>query len=172
MALKRYRRNKQASPAAKTVLLRILFVLGAAAVITVGTVLIGHHLLVKVESAEYTPMPTGGTGISFERAEEDESRSVGNAPSIRGVGIDLLSYESADALGADLDELSEAFNTVVYSLCDDAGQLIYQSPAVCALVRMHATDTDSLNRVTDAIREAKTRGLRVIAYNPGYSYSL
>ena len=163
MALKRYRRNKQASPAAKTVLLRILFVLGAAAVITVGTVLIGHHLLVKVESAEYTPMPTGGTGISFERAEEDESRSVGNAPSIRGVGIDLLSYESADALGADLDELSEAFNTVVYSLCDDAGQLIYQSPAVCALVRMHATDTDSLNRVTDAIREAKTRGLRVIA---------
>ncbi|MBR5681377.1 MAG: hypothetical protein IKX19_12060, partial [Clostridia bacterium] len=128
--MKRYRRNKHTSPAVKTVLLRILFVVMAAAVITVGTVLVGHHLLVKVQSAEVAPIPTGGTGISFERQDSDESRSVGNAPSIRGVGIDLLAYESADALGEELDELSEAFNTVVYSLCDEDGQLIYQSPAV------------------------------------------
>ncbi|MBO7405045.1 MAG: hypothetical protein J6V24_08800 [Clostridia bacterium] len=161
--MKRYRRNKQASPALKTVLLRILFVVGAAAVITVGTVLIGHHLLVKVQSAEVAPIPTGGTGISFERQDADESRSVGNAPSIRGVGVDLLSYESAEALGTELDELSEAFNTVVYSLCDEDGQLIYQSPAVCALVRMQPGDTAALDRFTDAIREAKTRGLRIIA---------
>ena len=147
----------------KTVLLRILFVLGAAAVITVGTVLVGHHLLVKVQSAEVAPVPTGGTGISFEREDADESRSVGNAPSIRGVGIDLLSYKSAEELGEELDELSEAFNTVVYSLCDKDGRLIYQSPAVCALVRMQVTDTETLDRITESIREAKTRGLRIIA---------
>ena len=147
----------------KTVLLRILFVLGAAAVITVGTVLVGHHLLVKVQSAEVEPVPTGGTGISFEREDADESRSVGNAPSIRGVGIDLLSYKSAEELGEELDELSEAFNTVVYSLCDKDGRLIYQSPAVCALVRMQVTDTETLDRITESIREAKTRGLRIIA---------
>ena len=161
--MKRYRRNKQASPALKTVLLRILFVLGAAVVITVGTVLVGHHLLVKVQSAEVTPIVTEGTGISFERQDADESRSVGNAPSIRGVGIDLLSYESAEALGEALDELAEAFNTVVYSLCGEDGQLIYQSPAVCALVRMQPVDTEGLERFTDAVREAKTRGLRIIA---------
>ncbi|MCR4904897.1 MAG: hypothetical protein K6A33_02365 [Clostridiales bacterium] len=161
--MKRYKRNKQAPPALKKVLARILFVVGAAALITIGTVFVGHRLLMKVQSAEYTPLPTGGTGISYEREDTDESRSVGNAPSIRGVGIDLLSYKSTEELGEELDELSEAFNTVVYPICDQDGQLIYQSPAVCALVRMQVTDTETLDRITDSIREAKTRGLRIIA---------
>ncbi len=141
---------------------RIFFVLLAAAIITFASVLIGLHLMRKVQEAENTPSSAVGEGISAGSSYSGETPVLAKVKDVFGMGLVIGDYPTDEELDEALDALAESYDTVVFPLCDESGNLIYQSPAVCALVRMQPEDAEGLGRVTHALSAAKSRGLYVI----------
>ena len=141
---------------------RIFFVLLAAAIITFASVLIGLHLMRKVQEAENTPSSAVGEGISAGSSYSGETPVLAKVKDVFGMGLVIGDYPTDEELDGALDALAESYDTVVFPLCDESGNLIYQSPAVCALVRMQPEDAEGLGRVTHALSAAKSRGLYVI----------
>ena len=101
--MKYYVKNR--SVKARDVMLRIQFVIIAAAVITFAAILVGHHLLKKAESLGERPSDLSGAGWSPEKRETEGEDSAGNAPVLRGVGLEPLSYSSVDLLSSGNDIL-------------------------------------------------------------------
>ena len=160
--MKYYTPNRQISPKAQNVMLRILFIIIAAAVITFGTILVGHHLLKKAQALGERPSEMSGTGWMDETPETDPENSAGSAPAVRGVAIKLKEYPTDLLLEQALAAAAVSYDTVLYPLCGSDGSLIYQSPAVCSLVRIPLTDAASSERIKSAIQLAKMKGLRII----------
>ena len=178
--MKYYAKNHGGSQRAQRILFRIGFVLIAAAVITFASILVGQHLLRKVAQAQ-TPSDTlFGMGYLAQNGEEDAVLSLPSAPAVFGTGVDWIGTEkdTADETAPEEDgsaeegpgerqnpyaALAETFDAALFDLCDSDGNLVYQSPAVCSVVRIPVTETESANRVATSIAEARGAGLRVIA---------
>ena len=160
--MKYYTLNRSISPKARAILLRILFVIIAAAVITFGTIILGQYLLRKVEAAGQRPSDLAGAGWQPEKRAMDPEYTAGTAPHIRACGISRTDYPTADVLDPVLQELTVLYDTVLFPLSGSDGSLIYQSPAVCALTRIPVTDTASSDRLREAILSSKSRGFRVV----------
>ena len=94
--MKYYTPNRQISTKARDVMLRILFVIIAAAVITFGTILIGHHLLNKVEALGERPTEMSGTGWTDERREEDPLQRISRAEQRLTLSPEEEEYHSAE----------------------------------------------------------------------------
>ena len=161
--MKYYTRNRSSGAKAKKIMFRILFVLLAAAIITLAATLVGLHLARKVEVAENAPSAVLGTGIQSGSRTDSEAPVLTDAPDVFAVSLDMFSYEDDELMSADLDRAAMTYDTVVFPLSDADGQLVYQSPAVCELVRMPMTDTTARDHVVGTILSARSRGLRIIA---------
>ena len=160
--MKYYTTNRAISNRAKDILMRILFILIAAAVIFFSAVMIGHHLLRKAEEAGQRPSDTSGAGWSPEKKREDPENAAGSAPVIRACGIDPLGYETMEDLYAALSAASVSYDSILFPLSGGDGSLIYQSPSVCALARIPLSDKNPADSVRASMNAAKMYGLRVL----------
>lgn len=144
-----YRFRRKASKKVRTILLRILFVLVAAALITGAAILIGNLLLRKVENAETllnANVPPSGNAV--ERADSTTSSPTAktDVPQVRASGLALLSHTTDDSITDRLRTLLIDFDTVSVTITDssDHADLLYTSPALIQLFRMPETTNDPL----------------------------
>lgn len=144
-----YRFRRKASKKARTILLRVLFVLAAAALITGAAILTGNLLLRKVENAETllsANVPPSGNAV--ERADTNTNFSVNktDVPQVRASGLSLLSHTTDDSITDRLRTLLIDFDTVSVTITDssDHADLLYTSPALTELFRMPETTDDPL----------------------------
>lgn len=149
-----YRRNRPGTSRTKKIFVRILFVLVAALIITVLSVLMGIYLRHKVDSA-------AAMEYEYPEAEETEtpllpSDYVSMDPvTVYGAGMDLTKYGSEDEIVLSINHLAEYYDTLTLPLTDENGRLIYTSPALCQAMRMAAPQT---NPIMDRILSAATAG--------------
>lgn len=140
-----YRFRRKASKKVRTVLLRVLFVLAAAAIITGAAILTGNLLLRKVEAAETrlsAHVPPSGNAA--ERADTIAAPAAKtNVPSVRASGLDLRTHATDDSIIDRLRTLLRDFDTVSVTITDtaDHADLLYTSPALTQLFRMPETTT-------------------------------
>jgi len=133
--LKYYRRKRHGDKRTRKVVLRILFVLFAAAVIAVLSSLLGNHLKKMVEeSAETTSV-----GEMVDPSEEGEpsierfpTGTPGEKITVSAIGIDLSWNEES---GESLSEIKEHFDTVSIPVSEN-GSLVYTSPALLDYLRI------------------------------------
>lgn len=145
-----YRFRRKASKKVRTVLLRILFVLVAAAVITGAAILVGNLLLRKVEAAEtLLSANVSPSGNAAERVDGDSiSPNVKtDVPLVHASGLSLTANTTDDRITGRMREMLGTFDTVSVTITDgtDHGDLLYTSPALIKLFRMpENTATDPL----------------------------
>ena len=158
-----YRRTRSGSGKAKKVFLRILFVLVAALVITILAVALGIWLKQKVASAE---------SMEFEYPENESAETLPitagdvemHSPTVFGAGLDVSDYESEDEIVLSINQLAEYYDTLTLPLTDENGTLIYTSPALCALMRMPAPESDrNFTLLSSAVTAGKVKNMRISA---------
>jgi len=149
-----YRRSRTGTSRTKRIFVRVLFVLVAALIITVLSVLLGIYLRHKVEKAEameYDYPEAADTDISNLPADFVSMDPV----TVFGAGLDVSKYGSEDEIVLLINNLAEYYDTLTLSLADDSGRLIYTSPALCDALRM---TIPAENPVFDLILSAATAG--------------
>lgn len=144
-----YRFRRKASKKVRTIFLRILFVLIAAALITGAAILTGNLLLRKVEAAEdLLSANVPPSGNAAERADTATSSPTAktDVPEVRASGLELLSHTTDDSITDRLRTLLLDFDTVSVTITDssDHADLLYTSPALTKLFRMPETTNDPL----------------------------
>lgn len=164
----RSKRTRNHGVKAKKIIFRILFVLIAAIIIAVLTIMLGNHLLKKVEKLEneenITPADTEQPAID---APEEYIITSTVAPSVFAVTVDVRDYEDTAALGEKIADLSLHYDTLIIRLDDGKGGLIYSSPAVCSILGLPVAEEDStLEVVRSAIKTAKNNRMRLCAVIP------
>ncbi len=166
--MRSYRSKRTHGTKAKKILFRILFVLLAAAVITALSIMLGNHLLSKVEKleGEENELPEDTEQAQIESPEQTVITST-NAPSVFAVSVDVRDYEDAAAMNEKISALSLHYDTLIVHLDDGNGGLIYSSPAKCALLGLPAPDEDStLDMILSAAKAADSKGMRLCALIP------
>lgn len=163
--MKYYRRNPSSSAKVKKIMFRILFVIVAAFVILMLTIILGLHLKSKVAEAEKAISESKeNAGIQISRDNEQTEDNISAAPQAFGGGIDLLSAADTDDIVVRINDIASIYDTVVLNLTDSNGNLLYQSPALCELLRMPcSTDDENYTRITTAISAAKIKNLHISA---------
>lgn len=166
--MKYYRRKRYSDKKTKKIALRILFVLFAAAVITVFAVFLGNHVKGKVEAAE-------------ERIKNAETAQTNNdappssvlfplelsadRPVVSAMGADPFAEDALEPLS---HERKEAFDTVSVRVTAE-GRLIYTSPAMLTLARVPEDDglwgkaEESYGRLKEFCTLRKSEGMRLSA---------
>ena len=167
----RSRSNRKSSGNKRKILFRVLFVIAAAIVITVITLLIGNHLKDKVEAANEATTDTHvSTGLQSERHLEESAIYSDYSPTVFGASVIISDYmtggegENERSITADVRTLSSHFDTLSINLMSDDGELIYESEAMCALSRIpYKGDGEAAALIADALAEAKNNNMRTCA---------
>ncbi len=159
MKSRRYKRkSSQGSQKAKKIIIRILFVLLAACIITALTILLGHHLLDKAREAEQAEQADTGTAAPKTVQPAEFDITCTKAPSVKAVLIDPDSVkretvELSQNTGVPADEPAETedtgtgdpvhdlinsmstyYETMVLDIRGNDGRLAYSSPSVMKLL--------------------------------------
>ncbi|MBP3377638.1 MAG: hypothetical protein J6L96_02715 [Clostridia bacterium] len=153
---------------AKKIIFRILFVLLAAVLITVLTILLGHHLLDKAskldEEENFTPEDTEPP---LPEIPEEYFITSTTAPSVFAVAFDVRDYEDESSMTEKIGELSGHYDTLMLRLDSENGGLIYSSPAKCTLLGLPVSESDpTLDMIKSAIKTAKSKRMRLCAVIP------
>ncbi len=163
--MKYYRRKRYSEKKSKKRLLRVLFVLAAAGVITVSASALGNHLKEKVEEADRR-LAALETGTETVGAEESPVHYTAELPTER-VSVFAAGYAfGEDGDFSSLSEMKARFDTVSVSLTEN-GVLIYPSPALLALSRVPTDGTAwgegamTYDGLRSFVSSAKGEGLRV-----------
>ena len=160
--MKYYRRNRGGSGKAKTILFRIGFVVIAALIITIATVLVGHYLRSMVEKAGGLDGETEDLGSEISREPIDTSPHTYHSETVFGCGVDLTEYESKDELEKKIIDLSAYYDTLNITVTDESGNFVYTSPVLCELLRVPSPeDNGTYELLKVAITSAKALGMRV-----------
>ncbi len=156
-----YRRSRPGASRTKRIFVRILFVLAAALVITILSVLAGVYLRHKVETAE---------AMEYE-FPVDEHTVAAVLPSdyvsmdpvtVYGAGLNLTDPLSEDEIVLSINQLADYYDTLTLSLTDASGSLIYTSPALCEALRMASPQsTPILDRISSAVTAARVKNMRI-----------
>jgi len=166
--LRYYTHRRKASQRVKTVFLRILFVLAAAALITGLAVLTGNLLLEKVRRAEElleTGVPPSGNAAERPvETEAEENDGVYSTLRVFAAGLDPSVHSTADSRVARVHTVSENYDTVSVSVTAKTGTLLYTSPALTALLGMPTGTPDpQYTGLSELCTAAKAQGLRTSA---------
>lgn len=164
----RSKRTRNHGAKAKKIIFRILFVLLAAVIIAVLTVMLGNHLLKKAEQLEseenVTPEDTESPSVD---APEEYIITSTVAPSVFAVTVDVRDYEDITSLSEKISTLSLHYDTLIIRLDDGKGGLIYSSPALCSILGLPVLDEDStLDMIRSAVKTAKNKRMRLCAVIP------
>jgi len=161
-----YRRNRPGISRTRKISVRILFVLVAALIITVLSVLMGVYLRHKVAMAE---------SLEFDYPEADETESI-TLPSdyvsmtpvtVFGAGLNVTQYASEDEIVLSINNLSEYYDTLTLPLADTNGQLFYTSPALCTYLRMAPPQSnDSFDKILSAVTAGRVKNMRICGLFP------
>lgn len=156
-----YRRNRPGASRSKRIFVRILFVLVAALIITILSVLMGIYLRHKVDSAE-------AMEYDYPIGEESETPvlpvdSVTLDPvTVFGAGLNPTEYGSEDEIVLSIHQLAEYYDTLTLPLTDTTGRLMYTSPALCEAMRMAAPDENPvLDRIVSAVTAGRAKNMRI-----------
>lgn len=165
-----YRFRRKASKKVRTIFLRILFVLTAAAVITGAAILTGNLLLRKVEAAEDTLSANiSPSGNAAERADGDSFSATAktDVPSVHASGLSLTQNTTDEDIKNRMLAMLGIYDTVSITITDDTdhGDLLYTSPALTKLFRMpENTTADTLyTRLRSIVNTANHSDLRCSA---------
>ncbi len=166
--MRSYRSKRSHGVNVKKIIFRILFVLLAAIIITTLTILLGHHLLGKVNKLdEEENIAPEDTEPPLTDVTEEFVITSGTAPSVFAVTVDVREYEDETALNDKISELSSHYDTLIIRLDNSDGGLIYASPAKCSLLGLPVSESDSvLDMIRSAVRTAKSRKMRLCAVIP------
>lgn len=161
--MKYYRRNPSSSAKVKKIMFRILFVTVAAFIILMLSVILGLHLKNKVENAEKNISDSqDSSSLQISRDNEDSDDDISEAPKVFGGGINMLLAKTTDDVVVMVNDTAAYYDTVVLSLNDEYGSLFYQSPALCALMRMpYHEDSLKYDLLSSAVSAAKIKNLRI-----------
>jgi len=161
----RYYRRK-ANQRAKAVILRILFVVFCAAVITGLAILTGNLLKNKVESANETldaiRHPSGNSaGRSDTLTQPDTTGDVYSSLVVSASGVIPGNHTSEDSLILRVNTIAESYDTISVTLTDENG-VIYTSPALMDVLRMPETqENDAYKTILSICTAAKAKNLRI-----------
>lgn len=141
-----YRFRRKASKKVRTVLLRILFVLAAAAVITGVAILTGNLLLRKVNAAEDAMNAhVSPSGNAVERTSDDSAntQTQTDVPLVRASGLSLTQNTTEEEIKNRMLAMIGTYDTVSVTITDRANHadLLYASPALIELFRMPENTT-------------------------------
>ncbi|MBE6541979.1 MAG: hypothetical protein E7672_05985 [Ruminococcaceae bacterium] len=163
--MKYYRRNPSSSTRLKRIMFRILFVVVAAFIILMLSVILGLHLKSKVDAAENNPDNSlDNPGLQISREDEEDGDTVNLNPDVFAGCVDLLTHQTTDDVVVSVNTAAETYDSITLSLTDLNGVLLYQSPALCDLLRIPYNDNSGkYELLTSAISAAKVENLRIIA---------
>ncbi|MBE6618018.1 MAG: hypothetical protein E7627_08805 [Ruminococcaceae bacterium] len=166
--MRSYRSKRSGNAKLKKILLRILFVIVAAIVITVLAILLGNHLLEKVNSLDNEVNdPASETEETAPDPSNEYVITSTEAPSVSAAAIDVRKFETQDELVEKITELSAHYDTLIIKLCSEDGGLIYPSPAICKLLGIpHTNENTVLELVISAVSAASVRNMRLCALIP------
>jgi len=160
--LRHYRRNRQGSGKAKKILFRIGFVIIAALVIIVTTVLLGLYLRSMVDNAGGLEKETDYLGQEISREQLDSAPLSYHSETVFGCGIDISDYQTKEELEKKIIDLSAYYDTLNITVTDQNGNFTYTSPALCELLRIPFAENDNSHTILkSAITSSKALGMRV-----------
>ncbi len=140
---------------------RIVFVLVAAIVITLATVILGHYLQKMVDDAGGTEEENDYLGDEIAREEIDTSLLGYDSRTVFGCGINVTGFENNAALESKIIELSSYYDTLNISITDASGNFIYTSPALCELLKLPVPENNVTYELIEAtIKSAKAVGMK------------
>lgn len=161
--MRHYRRSYSGSARFRKVMLRILFVIIAAAVITFSSIFLGHYLQIKVAEAEEalnTSEPASEQITSRPKISENESSSR----EVNAAGLELRNYHTEDAVVSAINTISESYDSLLIDLTGSGGNLLYTSPALCDMMRIATpTEDTALSLVRSALTAAKSKNMYLCA---------
>lgn len=137
----RYRAGAKRKPKKKTVM-RVLFVILCAAVLTGLSVLLGTHLKERAMYAETMSADTTDAATETEQPTElfgDGIVSTSDASSLKLFAADIdVTKGNPESIKALIDGMSDDYNAISIRITSDSGELIYTSEALLRLVGVDA----------------------------------
>lgn len=166
--MRSYRSKRSGNAKVKKILFRILFVIIAAIVITVLTILLGNHLLDKVNSLDdEVNDPANETQETVVAPSNEYIVTSTEAPSVSAAAIDVRKFESTDEMIEKIRDLSSHYDTLIVKLADKNGGLVYPSPAICQMLGIpYSNENPTLDIVISAVSAARVRNMRLCALIP------
>lgn len=172
--MKTYNRKRPGSAKLRRIMLRILYVIAVAAVITCLSIMLGFHLQKKVDEAEkkFDSYLNNSTVFTQDDSDENSVHRV-KAPEVFGSSLILTDYKSTETVDMNVKKLSGYFDTLMIPVTDNNGTLFYASDALQALVMQPAvSDNPFSSRMKEAIASAKENQMRLCAlYTPARVFS-
>ena len=155
-------------------MMRILFVLIAAAVITFGAIFTGNYLLRKVADAEMM-IESGETdeGSDDEYTPSAPSGKNYDSPDVFGASLILADCKSEDEAVLAVNTLAQSYDTILLHINDSEGMLTYTSPALCQLNRMPSPEENPQFRLfASAAAAVKAQNKRLcVLLTPNFTSS-
>lgn len=147
---------------------RVLFVLAMAIIITILAILLGNHLLNKVNSLDNEVQdPESETKETVVTPTPEYVITSTEAPSVSAVAIDVRKYETQDEMVEKITDLSAHYDTLIVKLSNEDGGLIYPSPAICKMLGIpYSNENPMLERIVSAVSAASVRNMRLCALIP------
>ena len=170
--MKTYTRNRPGAARTRRIMLRILYVIAAAAVITFLSIMLGLHLQKKVAEAEKPDDPYAIRTVDDDGdTESDTVRD--KSPAVFGVSLLLKDYKNTETVTMNVQKLAGYFDTLMIPVTDANGTLYFASDALQSLIMQpDAVLNPFTERMNEAVTSAKACGMRLCAlYTPSRVFS-
>ncbi len=159
--MRHYKRSRGGSGKIKTILLRIAFVITAAIVITLLTVLLGHYLKNKADGISGAEDSTDSFGNQISREPASGDSASYHSETVFGVGVNMGEFSSPDEISRIVAALSQYYDTLSIRITESDCTFKYTSPALCEYLRVPTpTDNNAYSVLEGAITAANALGMR------------
>lgn len=159
--MRRYNRNRQNGGKFKKFIIRLLFVVIAAVVITILTILLGSYLKEKAEGAgENTNIVPPFDHAHNDGSIDDTTITPSDIYDVFATAIEIDGTKTEDELLLSVGAIHEICDTVNIRITDNEGRFIYTSPAICDLSRIPYEEDVKFAQIVAVIEAANEIGMR------------